>query len=177
MTQPSTTNFLSQLGFRLVALRFPEVEYFLQRVNIPGLNLGYAQRFTPFAMDPRSGDLTYNNLSLSFKIDEDLKNYLSIHQWITALGFPQNFQQYRELALRNTIFSNFEEGEITSDLRLTLLNNKHNPIYNLDFISAFPISLGDIQLSSTDSDVQYLTAETSFVYTYYTITPVQNSCS
>jgi hypothetical protein len=170
-------NFLSQLGFKLVIHRLEAIEYLVQKVNLPGLNLGFATRFTPFAQDPRSGDLTFNDFQISFKFDKELKSYLSIWNWMTALGFPQNFGQYKELMEKNPLFANFEEGEITSDITLMVLDNKHIPIFKCVFISCFPIALSDLQLNSTDTDVMYLTADTTFKYTYYTIKPYPGSCN
>lgn len=170
MGQPKNTNYLSQLGYRLIIQRLPEVEYFLQRVNIPGINVGAANRPTPFASPvPYSGDITYNDLMFSFKLDADLKSYLSIWLWMVGLGFPEKFEQYRELALSNKQFSAFEEGMVASNIKLMLLNNKHNPIYEIEFYSCWPTSLSDLTLTSTDTTVDYLTAEATFKYTYYTI--------
>jgi len=164
-------NFLSQLGFKLVIHRLQDIEYLIQKANVPGLNLGVATRFTPFAQDPRPGDITFNDFAISFKVDKELKSYLSIWNWQTALGFPQNFGQYKALAETNPLLSNFEEGELTSDITLMVLDNKMNPIFQCVFISCFPISLSDLQFDSTASDVSYLNADVTFRYSYYTISP------
>jgi hypothetical protein len=171
MGQPSNINYLSQLGYRLIIHRLPEVEYFLQRVNIPGINVGAANRPTPFASPvPYSGDITFNDLNFTFKLDAEMKSYLSIWRWMVGLGFPENFGQYKELATSQKELSSFEEGMVTSNIKLMLLNNKHNPIYEIDFYSCWPTSLSDLTLTSTDTTVDYLTVEASFKYTYYTIT-------
>jgi hypothetical protein len=176
MGQPSNINYLSQLGYRLIIHRLPEVEYFLQRVNIPGINVGAANRPTPFASPiPYSGDITYNDLTFSFKLDADLKGYLSIWEWMVALGFPEKFDQYRELATTNEPLSAFEEGMVASNIKLMLLNNKHNPIYEIDFYSCWPTALSDLTLTSTDTNVDYLTAEVTFKYSYYTISKSKTS--
>jgi hypothetical protein len=168
----SNINFLSQFGFRLVIARLPEIEYFLQRINLPGLNLPAATRATPFASPlAYPGDISFNDLTLSFKIDEDMKNYLSIWNWMVQLGFPQNFNQYKQIATRNTALQAFEEGEVTSNIRLIVLDNKHNWNYEIEFTSCWPTSLSDLNFGSTDPSVQYLTAEVTFKYHYYTITP------
>ena len=162
-------NFLSQLGFKLVIHRLKDIEYLVQRVNLPGLNLGYATRFTPFAQDPRSGDLTYNDFMISFKVDKQMKSYLSIHRWLLGLGFPESFQQYKDLATDQRYLPNFEEGLVTSDITLLILDNKQNPIFEVDFVSCFPISISDLQFDATATDVEYLTTEVSFKYTYFQI--------
>jgi hypothetical protein len=169
MGQPANTNFLSQFGFRLVIMRLPEIEYMLQRVNVPGLNVGAANRTTPFASPvPYPGDITFNDLTFSFKVDEALDSYFSIWEWMIALGFPENFDQYKELATRNRFPKNFEEGEVTSDISLLLLDNKQNAKFKFNFMSCWPTSISDLIFNSTDTTVNYVTAEVTMKYTLYT---------
>lgn len=170
--QPSNTNFLSQLGFRLIISRLPEIEYFLQKISLPGLSLPAAMRSTPFSSPlPYPGDIVFNDLTLTFKVDEEMKNYLSIWSWMIALGFPENFDQYRKIALKNIELQGFEEGMVTSNMRLMILNNKHNPNYEVNFVSCWPTQLSDLTFSSTDTSVNYLTADVTFKYHYYQFIP------
>ena len=37
---------------------------------------------------------TYDNLSISFIVDENLENYIELHEWLTAIGFPKNRNQF-----------------------------------------------------------------------------------
>jgi hypothetical protein len=34
---------------------------------------------------------------LRFLVDENLENYMSIHNWITGLGYPETTQQFKSL--------------------------------------------------------------------------------
>lgn len=170
--QPSNINFLSQFGFKLVIARLPEVEYFIQRINLPGLVLPPATRATPFASPlAYPGDVQFNDLTISFKVDEDLKNYMSIWNWMIQLGFPQNFNQYKQIANKNKELESFEEGSVTSNIRLEILNNKHIPTFEVEFTSCWPTNLTDLNFGSTDPTVQYLTTDVTFKYHYYTIRP------
>ena len=40
--------------------------------------------------------LDYESLSVRFLVDEDLKNYMSIHNWMTGLGFPESAGDFKE---------------------------------------------------------------------------------
>lgn len=172
MGQPSNINFLSQFGFRLIISRLPEIEYFIQSISLPGLSLPGALRSTPFASPlAYPGDIQYNDLTISFKVDEELKNYMSIWNWMVKLGFPQRFGQYKQIAEKNKELASFEEGEVTSNIKLEILNNKHLPAFEVDFISCWPTSLNDLMFSTTASTVEYLTAEVTFKYHYYTLNP------
>jgi len=169
MGQPTNINMLSQFGFRLIINRLPSVEYFIQHINLPGLNLGAANQPTPFANPvPYSGDLTFNDLSISFKLDEGLQNYMEIWEWMIGLGFPHDFGQYKDLMERNQAL-NPEKGELYSNITLAILDNKHNPKFEVMFEDCFPTMLSDIEFGSTDTTIQYLTANVTFKYTLYTI--------
>ena len=38
--------------------------------------------------------VTYENLEISFIVDEFLENYRSLHEWMTAIGFPEDNKQF-----------------------------------------------------------------------------------
>ncbi len=165
--QPQNINFLSQLSFQLIVKNIPTVTYFCQRANIPGLVLGVASQPTYFAFPiPRSGDLLFNEFNITFKIDEELKAYLEIWNWMCGLGFPVEFKQYRDLLMKDF---NLHPGvgSTVSDMTLVVLNNKHNPIFEVVFEDAFPTNLSDLELTPTDPDISYLTATCTFVYKIY----------
>ena len=93
--QPTNRNYLSPVGYRFTLKRAPNVEFFVQRVRIPGLTLPVVERPTPFVKIPEPGDhLEFDTLSVTFKINEDLDNYLEIFDWMIALGKPEKFEQY-----------------------------------------------------------------------------------
>ena len=78
-TLPDNINFLSQNGFRFAVKRLPGVNYFCQSVTLPAVSVGAIESPTPFAAVPRPGDrITYEPLTIRFKVDEDLTNYFEI---------------------------------------------------------------------------------------------------
>ena len=44
-SQPNNTNFLSQLGAKFVLKKIPNVNYFIQQVALPSVDLGEIQGF------------------------------------------------------------------------------------------------------------------------------------
>ena len=38
--------------------------------------------------------LEYEDLTVTFIVDEYLENYTSLHEWMTAIGFPENREQF-----------------------------------------------------------------------------------
>ena len=157
--QPSNQSFLSPLGFRLQVKKTPAMNYFVQRVTIPSVSLGTADVDTPFTKIPFPGTrLTFGNLQVTFKVDEDMKNYLEIFNWMKGMGFPDNFNQYAGIA-SNSIQSG--DG-IFSDITLLTLSSAMNPNLELTFYDCFPVDLSSMEMDSTLPDVEYLTATVTF---------------
>lgn len=164
--QPDNINFLSPLGFRFTLARAPNLNFFATDVNLPSLSLGYVQVPSPFKPIELTGDrLDYGDLQVTFKVDEDFQNYFEIYNWMVALGFPENFDQYRRLE----VSPNGAKEKIYSDGTLTIMNSGMVPNIEVTFKDLFPSALSDINFTSTDSDVNYVTNTVTFKYQNYTI--------
>ena len=166
---PSNRNFLSPLNFQFSIKRAPNVNFFLQKVNIPSIRLPSIDIPTQFIPIPTQfTHMEYGEFSITFKVDEDFKNYLEIHDWIRALGFPK---QYSERAAIDAI-PEYTGNGVFSDISIIALNSAKNPNFEVTFTDAFPTYLGDIVFDSTYDDVNYITCEASFKYTLYEITKI-----
>jgi hypothetical protein len=167
--QPINRNFLSQLDFKFVLHRAPNVVFFLQRVNIPGINIPPKNIGNPFTNIPYSGEhIAFQPLSIEFKVDEDFANYFEIHNWLYGLGFPQEWQQYSDL-VHKPVFTG--EGE-RSDISLMILSSAKKPNIEIVFHEAFATSLSDLVFSTTPSDVDYLEAIATFSYVWYDVNQI-----
>jgi len=157
--QPTNPSFLSPLGFNLQIKKCPNVNFFVQDVSIPSVSLGTADAETPFTKIPFPGTrLTYGNLLVTFKVDEDMKNYLEIYSWLRAIGFPDNFAQYNNIA-----GVNLTTGEgVFSDISLLVMTSAMNPNMQVNFYDCFPVDLSELKFDSTSADVAYLTATVAF---------------
>jgi hypothetical protein len=150
-------NNLSQLNFKFKLDRTPEIEYRAQTVTFPGMTLGTATVPTPFVAIPMPGNLTYDELTLSFLVGENMKDYLSIFDWMVALGHPDNLEQYRDWR---------------SDCTLFILNSNLSPSVQVRFTDAYPVSLTGVEFDTTLSETQYATASVSFRFTRWYIEPI-----
>jgi hypothetical protein len=166
-TTPTNKNFLSPLGFRFFVKKLPNVNFFVQKTNIPGISIAnQPYQPTPFTKIPFAGDhVEYNEFNLAFRVDEDLNNYLEIHNWIKALGFPEDFKEYRNLATKETTSG---DG-LKSDATLIITTNGKTPQFECVFEDAFPTTLSDLSFDSTQNDVNYILANVQFRYTLYKI--------
>lgn len=164
---PTNLNYLSPLNFKFLIKKTPHVNFFIQKVNIPGISLKEIDTPNPFVNNPYPGDhIIYSDLQVTFKVDEKLQNYLEIHNWIRALGKPTKFEEYADIASK----PQYTGDGIKSDVTLSILSNIKTMNYDVTFIDAYPISISEIELNTTDSDVYYLEATVNFKYTYFDIT-------
>lgn len=166
---PVNKNFLSPLGFKFIIKKAPHVNFFAQQVNIPSLTLQSPEPNNPFVKVPYPGDhITFGELKMAFKVDEDLKNYLELHNWIRALGFPENYEQYKEIQEKPS----WTGDGIYSDITVVLLSSTKMPNYEVTFVDGHPVFLSDLSFNTVDENVNYITASATFKYTYYKITNI-----
>jgi hypothetical protein len=99
-------------------------------------------------------------------IDDAMKNYKSIHDWLIGLGFPEDNKQYTQM-LEGAVIDSYESSKAFSDATLTILNNSNSAIQTIMFVDAYPESLDSITFLSTSQDVQYLVGVATFRYSYY----------
>lgn len=162
---PSNKNFLSPLNFKFVLKRAPHVNFFVQKVTIPGIGLSAVTTPNPLLRIPEPGDqLDFEELSITFRVDENLQNYLEIQNWLRSIG-KQTFQQYGAIA-SNKIYSG---DSIKSAISLTVLSSAKRANYEIVFEDAFPISISSLDFDSSMEDVSYIEAQASFRYTSYEI--------
>jgi len=165
---PQNPNILPSNKFALQVLALPDVQYWCQTVNIPGISIGEAPRNTPFIDLFSPGDKAIlNPFSITFIVDEDFRGWESIFTWMTSLTFPKNFQQYGELSQRFGAWK--KPMPQFSDLLLTVLNTKQNPVFRVKFLNCFPVSLSDIVLSTTFDQEDVLTSDVTFRYDIFEI--------
>ena len=172
--QLSNRNYLSPVGFKFSIIKVPKADFFSNAASIPGINLGFAEQPTYLKNIPVPGDkLTYADFSLRFFVDEDLVNYMQVHNWIRALGFPESLDEFTALKEQDRYNPSTDArnalGEY-SDGSLFIYNSNYNEVARVDFLDVFPISLSTINFDATDSDIQYVTAEATFKYSIYNIT-------
>ena len=164
---PENINPLQSNGFMFGITKLPEVTYFCQEVNIPGVSLPEAVLSTPFSDVPIPGDkMVYDDLNITFLIDENMSNYTAVYNWMMALGFPKSREQYKVfMASQPAHLSELLKGY--SDGTLQVLSSSMNTARAIRFVDMFPTNLSSLQLQSTTSDTVYLAGNATFKYNYY----------
>ena len=157
--QPDNQNFLQPTAFQFVLNRTPETVYFCRSVNVPGITFGEILRPTNGLVDIKvPGDsFRYDDLTLSFLINEDLGNWKEIHDWMRSMASVEKHEG--ETSMKNNY----------SDATLMLLSSNYNPTFKFDFIDCFPKSLSSIDFDTSLNDVNPINAVVTFGFNYYTI--------
>ena len=173
-TQIKNRNFLAPTGFRLTVNRSPKVAFFSNAANIPGITLGEATQPTYLKDIPTPGDkIVFDDFTIRFLVDEDLKNYMELQNWIRGLGFPETLDEIYKLQDEKDIGSkNSGLMNIYSDGTLTVLGSSNNALFKIVFSDLWPYSLTTLNFDATETDVNYFTAEVGFKYTIYNITDI-----
>ena len=187
--QPTQLDYVSPTQFKFNIHQLPKVEFFCTAANVPAINLGEAIFPTPYKQIPVMGDtLTYDNLSISFIVDENLENYIELHEWLTAIGFPKDREQFttfrsstadspvitqgvsddRGLTTGSSQLSTSARG-MFGDAILTILTNKNNPVVEVRFQDLFPVALGALDFTQVATDVEYISVTADFSYKIYEI--------
>jgi hypothetical protein len=184
--QPTKLDYSSPTQFRFSINQLPKVEYFTVAANVPGITLSETSLANPLKDIPLPGDkLTYEDLTITFIVDENLENYVELHNWLTGLGFPKDRSQFREFrsSTSNTpsgraskqgsdigdVKAAAPDSGMFSDATLTILTNKNNPVTEIRFRDCFPVSVGALSYNQNLTDIDYLTTEVTFKYNIYEI--------
>ena len=181
--QPDKLDYASSTQFKFGIHQLPKVEFFTVTANLPGISMDTVTVPNPFKDIPTVGEkLSYENLSITFLVDEYLENYISLHNWMTGIGFPTDRQEFRTFrdVTSNTPASGktpptdlvgkaIPDRALYSDAYLMVLSNKNNAIVEVDFQNIFPISLGGLDFTQNVTDVEYVTATADFAYQIYEI--------
>lgn len=165
-------SFLSQIGFKFSVKKLPTVNFFVTKAMLPGLTLEHPKVATPFAaLHPPADHIQYGDLAITFKVDEDMQNWMELYNWMIGIGKPRDFMQRQQLVAKNPI----GEG-VYSDGQLVILSNAKNPNVYFNFYDMIPYDLSPIELDATATDVEFVDCTISFKYKMYEVTnPLQTS--
>ena len=164
---PSNINPLSSNGFNFSIHKLPEVSFFCQEVQLPGLSLPAVEVLNPLGYNPFAGDvITWEDLTLQFLIDENMSNYKAIFNWLIGLGFPGDSQQFQDYIDTQDNFGHRLIKEF-SDGTLQILGSNSQPVQTVKFIDLIPTNLNSLNFQSTNTDVTYLIGNATFKFNQF----------
>jgi len=160
-SNPSGLSLLSPLGFKLFIKRLPNVDFFTQRVYIPGVSSNPIDTPNPILVIPQPGDhVEFETLQIEMIIDEQMAGYFEIGDWLRGVS-KESFQQYATRASAQQM----TDAGLVSDIVLTIMTSDRNPNIEINYVDAFPVSLSGLWVDSTLPDIEYIKANVSFKYT------------
>ena len=188
--QPTVFDYSQSNQFKVFLPIFPTTEWFVVRANIPSVTLGTADRFTPFVTIQMVGDhITYGDFSMTFIVDENLKNYMEMYNWVKNIGFPFEHKQFNVLerpdygnrsggqkynAEKDT-YSKANDQDLYTDILVQIMTGKNNLIAQCEIYEAFPITIGAIEYSQQETDMTYATCEVGFAYSWFDVKPISST--
>jgi len=155
--QPSNTNALLVTEFKFTMQRIPTVTYFCQSANIPSVSVGNIEQNTLFSPINHPGVFRFDDLNLSFVVDEDMKNWLEIYDWMRSTSNAEDFQDFET------------QDQHLSDATLVITNSAMRGKLVVNFRDCFPKSLSGIEFNSAVTDPEPIIANTTFGFSTYSV--------
>jgi hypothetical protein len=151
--QVKNINPLTEVQFKFEIVDFPATTFFVQTVNLPGVAFDPTPIGRPMRTDVNimAGAVSYEPLEVTFVVDEYLKNWLEMFNWVT--GAQPHY----------------------TNAVLTILSSSMNPTLEVHFENTFPTNLTEIAFDSTVSETTSLISTVTFNYSVYTIKNLLNN--
>ena len=188
--QPTVFDYSQSNQFKIFFPIFPITEWFVVRANIPSVTLGVADQYTPFVQVQVSGDhITYGDFNITFIVDENLKNYMEMYNWVKNIGFPFSREQFNTLDRpdyqdrsggqkynpEKDTYSKVNDSDLYTDILLHLMSSNNNLVATGEIYEAFPTTLRAIEYSQQETDMTYATCAVGFAYTWFDVKPVSST--
>ncbi len=150
MANPDTFNHLSNVKFKFQIGRTPNVNYWMQSVILPSMQLEGSIMPGMRRDVPIPGQkVEFENLIVNFIVDQNLENYFEVYQWFQQIQTADNINQ------------------MVSDCSLHFLDGGNRVERTIDFVGAYPLLMTELSLNSDDSDTVPVTCSVTFNYQYF----------
>lgn len=146
---------------------------FVKSVTFPDYNMGeiYSDIKGFRIRHPLGGmnaNIDLSQLQVTFKLSEDMRNYINLFEWMQALRYGKvtGFNSEEEMFRKYTIKS----------INLNILDNQKRSIAVWRFTEAFLLSLSSLSLEMGTSDEVIFTTNFSYQEIFYESKNVQGNC-
>ena len=148
----TNVNLFSPNKFIVTIDRFPKINIFLQRINVPDIYLNPVFQMSNREVDiKRPGDkLNYGSLIISFLLDENLETFKELKDW-----------------LKRATEEDLSNDEIFSDITIVTLTNNSNKNRTFKFYNCFPSSLSNILVDVSDRTDEPIIVDATFETTHF----------
>lgn len=158
--KPESLNVLYENNFKLSFSKIPNVTFYTQDLEIPSVSIGISEQPTRFTTIKRPGEkITFEEMTVNFKVQEDLQNWIEVFNWMKEIGRPEEITAgMRDLS----------EQDLVADATIELLTNNFNLNKKIVFRDCFPTNLQGLTLDVKSGDIPVISSVT-FAYTTYDI--------
>ena len=146
--------------YQTAANRQPATDNYLN--NNSSLSFGFVEQPTKFGtrLQLSGSQYDFETLEVSFIVDENIRTYMEIYDWMRSLGNLEDQSEYVDITRHQT------------EAQLLILSSSYNPIYCVDFKGVFPISMSSIDFDSTVTETEPVIVTATFQYRSFDITPL-----
>lgn len=155
---PQRMNPLLPTYYQFSIARMPTVTYFCQSASLPTITMSDIQVATPFVYAKFPSKLDFDDLTIGFVVDEEMKNWLEIYNWMRSCTNTEGFTEFKSPSTH------------LSQATLFVLNSTKHPKISVQFEGLYPKTLSSIDFSSTVLDPEPFIANCTFGYRNYNIT-------
>ncbi len=157
-------NYLQPTGFKVVIDRenYPNLEFFVQSFAHPDVALQPSElpyrkvRNIPLP----GGTLDFGELSMTIILDEDLKGYTEMNDWMRRIV---------DQPLKGALDRAATVAPAAADITLAILNSQNNKTKTIRYVEAVPTTLGSINFEATGGGGEFLTSSLSFRFANFEI--------
>ena len=162
MTRCIDTSFLIGSNFSVV---IPDMENFsatVQQASIPSTTIGESLAPSTLLDFTLPGEkITYNQLIMSFPVQQNMANYAEIYNWMMSIAGPESPE------------NRVDYSEYQRDGSIILKNHSGKNTCEIVFNNMFPIDLSDIPLDVGGvEDGDPILSTVTFRYEYMSFKPV-----
>lgn len=173
MCAPENMSLLNPNEFQVYIHRAPYLQFFIQSVSLPSISIQAVKSEGPFSDIVMPGDhINWEQLSITFLVDEDLRGWRECYEWIRGHGFPESFEEYKQ-ALGDGTLNRFDA--LSSDISVVTNTGSRNANIEFFFRDAIPVMISAPTLSTTNEGQPVVTSKVAFEYILYDVRPIRTS--
>ena len=179
LTNPVELSFTPPQNFFMVINNFPELQFTVQRVQIPTVSaeeLLLSNNVNPNKTFIPGEGMDYSPLTVEFILDKHFKNYRSILEWVKACGHPDSANQYTKFITDNETnrLKNDNFQNLLSNITIIGTDAGLTPLVDWNFYGCFPTDVDGPQFDATLQDIEYLQSSVTFRYRNFTFSTYTN---
>ena len=155
------TNVLNSSGrfnatMQIIGLE--DVSFNVTEFSLPSISLPIPEQVTPFInILLHSDKAIFDDLNITYIVDEQLKNWLSLYNTAIGHSYPINYENRCNIAMPHD-----------TDVYIHIYNSRNRNIFSVKFYNVILSNVGELSFTTTDNSSAGLTmTSTATIFTGY----------